>query len=77
MFEESSATLLAALRATFGEAPRWELRPNKTFGLYLYYDPAGVSMADIRDLIDRTLRHEVGVILAPRLPEPPTTLPRH
>jgi hypothetical protein len=68
MFEEMSAKLLVALRAAFGEAPHWELRPNKTFGLYLYYDPEGVSMADLRDLIDRTLRHEVGVILAPRLP---------
>ena len=76
MFEETSARLLAALQAAFGEAPRWELRPNKTFGLYLYYDPAGVSMAEVRDLIDRTLRHEVGVILAPRLPGAPMTTPR-
>jgi hypothetical protein len=68
MFEEASERLLTALRAAYGDEPRWELRPNRNYGLYLYYDGDKVRMGNVRRLIDDTLRFTVGVILAPREP---------
>jgi hypothetical protein len=66
MYESLAARLTEALRSSFGDAPRWELLPNKTYGFYLYYDGAGVQMDDVRRLIDHTVGFGVGIILAPR-----------
>jgi hypothetical protein len=72
MYETSAARrLLSALRTAFGDEARWELTPNRSYGYYLRYDEGHAEMAEIRDLIDSTLRHEVGVILSPRYPEAP------
>jgi hypothetical protein len=61
--------LVAALIDAFGDGPRWELKPNRSHGFYLWYDQ-GPDIGAIREVIDATLRHSVGVILAPRGPRP-------
>ncbi|MEU4216193.1 hypothetical protein [Actinoplanes sp. NPDC026623] len=71
MYEDDvTERLIAALTAAFGDRPRWELSPNRSHGYYLWYDQGHVGIGEIRDVIDSTLRHEAGVILAPRGPRP-------
>ncbi len=63
---------MAALLERFGDAPSWQLKQNNypprnedSYGYYLYFDPSGPTMREIRELID-SLQLPRTVILAPR-----------
>ncbi len=70
MLDEYSARLLAALTDRFGPEPEWHIRPNRSFGLFLFYKrtPAGPPLGEIRALIDETFNHRIGVIIGVKGP---------